>query len=90
MQKHIKNYLEYYWIDNVYDLRCEVCWMLATDVHHIEFRSHFWKKEKHKQDDISNLIALCRYDHDRAHFKTEPYLTKEELQEIHNNNLRWK
>ena len=38
-------------------------------------------------DAIENLIALCRRDHDRGHLKTKPYLTKPELQEIHNNNL---
>ena len=35
MQKHIKNYLSYYWVDNPDELRCEVCWMKATDIHHI-------------------------------------------------------
>lgn len=87
MQKHIKNYLNYYWIDNPNDIRCEVCWMTATDIHHIVFRSHFWKNKKDEQDNIKNLIALCRLDHDRAHLKKEPYLQKEELQEIHDNNL---
>jgi len=87
MQKHIKNYLSYYWVDNPDELRCEVCWMKATDIHHIKFRSSFWKNKKDEQDNIKNLIALCRFDHDRAHLKTEPYLTKDELQEIHINNL---
>ena len=87
MQKHIKNYLSYYWVDNPDEIRCEVCWMKATDIHHIKFRSSFWKNKKDEQDNIKNLIALCRLDHDKAHLKTEPYLSKEELQEIHNNNL---
>ena len=87
MQKHIKNYLSYYWVDNPDELRCEVCWMKATDIHHIKFRSSFWKNKKDEQDNIKNLIALCRLDHDKARFKTEPYLTKEDLQEIHINNL---
>lgn len=87
MQKHIKNYLSYYWVDNPDEIRCEVCWMKATDIHHIKFRSSFWKNKKDEQDNIKNLIALCRLDHDKAHLKTEPYLSKDELQEIHNNNL---
>ncbi|MCP4523126.1 MAG: hypothetical protein GY828_02805 [Candidatus Gracilibacteria bacterium] len=61
--------------------------MKATDIHHIIFRSHFGKNKKEEQDNIKNLIALCRHDHDRSHFKKEPYLSREELQEIHNNNL---
>ena len=87
MQKHIKNYLSHYNIDDPDMIRCEVCWMRATDIHHIKFRSSFWKKTKNLQDAIENLIALCRSDHDRAHLKKEPYLSKDELQEIHNNNL---
>lgn len=87
MQKHIKVYLNYYGIDDPNILRCEVCGMRADDIHHIEFRSSFGKKTKHLQDNINNLIALCRHDHDRAHFKKEPYLEKEELKEIHSKNL---
>jgi len=87
MQKHIKVYLDYFWIDNPDYIQCEVCWKKATDIHHIIFRSHFWKKAKHLQDNISNLIALCRQDHNKAHFKQEPYLTKEDLQFIHNQNI---
>ena len=88
MQKHIKNYLEYYGIDNPDIIRCEVCWNNAKDIHHILFRSHFWKKTKHLQDKIENLIALCRDCHDKAHFKKEPYLDKEELSRTHYLNLK--
>jgi len=87
MQKHIKVYLEYYWIDDPDLIRCEFCGNKATDIHHIKFRSSFWKKTKHLQDDITNLIWLCRICHNKAHFKQEPYLTKEDLQFIHNQNL---
>lgn len=86
MQKHIKNYLEYYWVD-MHEIMCEECWKIAVDIHHIEKRSHFGKKRKHLQDDISNLIALCRHDHERAELIIEPYLDKEYLKELHNNNL---
>ena len=87
MQKHIKAYLEYYNVDQN-DIRCEVCWLPWVDIHHILPRSKFWKKTKHLQDDIKNLIALCRFDHERAHLQREPYLTKGELQDIHNLNLK--
>jgi len=84
MQKHVKVYTEYFW---TYTPICEVCRKNAVEIHHIKFRSSFWKKTKHLQDDISNLIALCRLDHDRGHLKIKPYLMKQELQEIHNKNL---
>lgn len=87
MLKHIKTYLEYYWIDQD-QVRCEVCWMKAVDIHHIYPRSFFWKKKKMIQDLIWNLIWLCRSCHDKAHFKKEPYLRKDELEEIHSNNLK--
>ena len=87
MQKHIKVYLEYYWVDQN-DIRCEVCWLNAVDIHHVIPRSKFWKKTKDQQDKIENLIALCRFDHERAHLQREPYLTKLELQWIHNLNLK--
>jgi len=86
MQKHIKTYLEYYWVDQD-QIRCEVCWMKAVDLHHIQPRSKFGKKTKHLQDVISNIIALCRKDHQRSHLQIKPYLTKLELQDIHNQNL---
>ncbi len=90
MQKHIKNYLKYYWIDNVYDLRCEVCWMWWEwmEIHHIIYRSHFWKNKKNEQDNIGNLICLDRFCHEKAHGIGNKWkLTPEELQEIHNQNL---
>jgi len=87
MQKHIKNYLEYYWMDNAENIRCEICWMQAVDVHHVTPRSKFWKKNKEEQDNIKNLIALCREDHMRAHFQKEPYYSKEFLYDVHSKNL---
>lgn len=90
MKKHIKTYLEYYWVEQD-QIKCEnpKCKNMAVDIHHIKPRSWFWKKIKYLQDLIENLIALCRDCHDRAHFKKEKYLRKEELQKIHNQNL-WK
>ena len=88
MQKYIKNYLNYYWVDNPNDLRCEVCWMPWLKIHHIKYRSHFWKNKKDEQDDISNLICLDRLCHEKAHWIWNNWkLTAEELKEIHNLNL---
>jgi hypothetical protein len=38
-----------------------------VEVHHVEPRSKFGSKTSSEKDDISNLIALCRLHHDRAH-----------------------
>ena len=91
MQKHVHNYLKHYnqcWDDfGRLHIRCEVCWMEAVDLHHIIPRSKFWKNRKEEQDRVENIIALCRFCHEKAHFQREPYLQQEELQLIHNNNL---
>jgi len=61
---------------------CEVCLAegrgerLAQEIHEIIYRS------QGGQCIPSNEISICRPDHDRAHFKREPYLTKEQLFEI--------
>jgi predicted restriction endonuclease len=87
MQKHIKTYLEYYWLDQN-NISCEVCGLQAVDIHHIEARSKFGKKTKHLQDIIQNIIALCRNCHQNAHWQWTNKLSKLELQTIHNNNLK--
>jgi len=73
MKKYIKNYLKAYWYGEGDFIPCEVCWAQWVDIHHCIFKSQWGK------DDASNLIALCRDDHDRAHFKKEPYLKPEYL-----------
>ena len=40
---------------------CEICSKPAVDVHHITYRSHGGT------DDITNLMALCRRCHNKAH-----------------------
>ena len=60
---------------------CMICGSESSDLHHIKLRSQQGK------DDITNLIFLCRHHHNQAHFKTEPYLHEEELQEILNFHL---
>ena len=83
MQKHIKVYIDRFWEDWM----CEVCLNNPiVDIHHIQERSKFWKRTKHLQDDISNLIWLCRKCHEQAHWIWEK-LDKWYLHLIHNNNL---
>lgn len=62
------------------DCFCEVCGVMANDIHHIIPRSKFGTKTKHLQDDVSNLIALCRKHHEDAH---NNILTKTDLTLIH-------
>lgn len=54
---------------------CEACGNMAVEVHHIHGRG----KDK---DVISNLMALCRKCHERAH-GSKNYVPKEEFQLIH-------
>lgn len=81
MQKHTKVYFEYFGYDESDFINCEVCsYRRAVDIHHIIPRSKFGKKTKDAQDNIYNLIAVCRECHDKAHSNE---ITKEELQDIH-------
>ncbi len=77
MQPHVNNYLKHFGYTIADVIMCEVCENArANDVHHIIPRSKFGKKRKSEQDDVSNLIALCRKCHDKAHDGT---LSKEYL-----------
>lgn len=79
MKKYIKNYLKHFWYIDPNEVMCEICWNLAQDVHHIKLRSRWgW-------DEVTNLIALCRPHHDMAHFKREPYIQEETLENIIKN-----
>ena len=79
MQNHTKNYFAKFGLTTADVILCEVCGSVACDIHHIVPRSRFGKKRKDEQDDVSNLIALCRECHDKAHNHTLPI---EELQSI--------
>lgn len=71
MQNHVKVYIEHfgYCKDELDSIPCEYpsCGRIATDVHHIDPRSSFGSTRKHEQDDIKNIIGLCRHHHDLAH-----------------------
>lgn len=83
MQPHVRNYLKAMDCDIHTWIKCEIpdCGQKGVDIHHVIFRSHFGKKTKHLQDDISNLIALCRDHHNEAHSRD----MKNELLEIIKN-----
>jgi len=80
MQKHTKIYFDYFGIDynesGWHDfIVCEICSTEAVDIHHIDGRQN---------NNIENLIALCRGCHNEAH---EHKYTKKVLRHIHNKNL---
>ena len=73
------NYLKAMGFTTADFIPCEVCHSKAVDCHHVIPRSKFGKKRKAEQDHISNLIALCRVCHDKAHANI---ISKETLQLI--------
>jgi 5-methylcytosine-specific restriction endonuclease McrA len=85
MQKHTKIYLKWLlgYIPDYQDeiIYCEICGKPAQDLHHIIYKSQQGK------DELNNIIALCREDHEKAH-KGEH--TKEYLQEIHKRYIKLK
>ena len=81
MKKYIKDYFEFFGYCEDQYVPCEVCRNPAQDIHHIIYKSQGGK------DEVGNLIGLCRDCHDKAHFKKEPYLYSQELQDIHNRFL---
>lgn len=72
MQKHVKIYRKYFQYGEQSYVGCEICNSPAADVHHIQYRS------RGGGDNIENLMALCRYHHDKAHREelSEAYLQK--------------
>lgn len=75
--KHVKIYRDFFHYGDQNLIISEISGIPASEIHHLTFRSHSG------QDDISNLIALTREEHDRAHLKKKPYLTAEELTQQH-------
>lgn len=70
MKQHIKVYFEHFGYDQSDFIPCEICEAKAVDVHHIEARGMGGTK---KEEDINNLMALCRKCHedygDKSQFK---------------------
>ena len=61
MVKYKKNYLDHFKLTTADFIACEFCNAPAVDIHHATFKSQGGK------DDITNLIALCRNCHNKAH-----------------------
>lgn len=81
MEKHVHNYFAAFGFDGFEFIPCEVCGAKAYDIHHVTPRSHFGSKNKDAQDDVSNLVALCRPCHNIAHGPTSRAF-KEKLKDI--------
>jgi hypothetical protein len=77
MKKHIKNYLDFFNYGEQDFIPSELSGGPAVDIHHIEFGRY------KRSDNIDNLIALTREEHDQAHFKKQPFLTKKYLFKKH-------
>jgi 5-methylcytosine-specific restriction endonuclease McrA len=85
MQKHVKNYLQYFDLGEQSIWQCEACAKQypinnGLQIHHIIFRSHGGS------DDIKNCICLCVKCRERAHGSLHP-VSKGEFTFIHNNFL---
>lgn len=52
---------------------CEICGKPAIQVHEIIFKSEGGECEE------DNMISTCQENHDQAHFKKKPYLSKDYL-----------
>lgn len=74
MQKHIKVYFDFFDYCQDEFIPCENCSSKAVDIHHLIFRSH------QGNDEIKNLMALCRNCHIKAHSNKE---FNEQLKEKH-------
>jgi len=84
MRKHVHIYLTYFDIGEQDNWQCEACakpdHIQNFDIHHIHGRGK-------GKDVISNLMALCRTCHNRAHGSINP-VSKSEFQLMHNYFLQ--
>jgi 5-methylcytosine-specific restriction endonuclease McrA len=81
MKKHTKIYLNYFGYTIADFIPCESCGSQAVDIHHIKARGMGGSKER---DNIENLMALCRYCHDKMG-DTKTY--REFLEEKHKEKM---
>jgi len=78
MKAHVKNYLKHFGYGEQDIILCECCHKVATDLHHIKYKS------RGGGDEVENIISLCRKCHTLAHNEE---LSESDLQYIHNNVL---
>ena len=81
MQKYTKIYLDYFGYSISDFIPCEICGSKAIDIHHIQARS----QRKDLENDISNLMAVCRICHTEYGDKKQFI---EHLQKIHDNRIK--
>jgi 5-methylcytosine-specific restriction endonuclease McrA len=76
LKPYTKTYLKHFGFDESSFIACEICGKKAVDIHHIEARS----KRKDLENDITNLMAVCRECHISYGDKKQ---YKDYLKEIH-------
>ena len=79
MQKYKRVYLSYFNYGEQDYVPSEYSGLPAEDIHHLTFRSQGGK------DEVENLMALTREEHDRAHSDRE---FNERLKKIHLKRLQ--
>jgi len=81
VQRHTKIYLKYFGYSIADTIACEYCGKPASEIHHLKPRSLCSDAEVNK---ISNLIALDRECHEKAHNSRD---FNEDLKVIHRRNV---
>ena len=74
-----EKYYQHHNLDKCDVLECAVCGKLATNLHHILYKSQGGK------DDESNLIPLCYNCHANHHDRNSP--TTEQLKNLKHENI---
>ena len=64
MKRHTRIYFDFFGYDENSYIPCEVCGVKAVDIHHIQARG-LGGNPKGDKDNIENLVALCRKDHEK-------------------------
>jgi 5-methylcytosine-specific restriction endonuclease McrA len=80
LKKHTKVYFNHFKLSIADRPLCEICGDVAVDIHHIKARG-MGGDPSGKSDDINNLMALCRYCHDKYGDRKQYF---EYLHDVHN------
>ena len=80
MKPYTKTYFAYFGYTTADFIPCECCNARSTDIHHVYARSI----RKDLENDITNLMALCRTCHEKYGDKKQH---REMLQETHDKKL---
>jgi 5-methylcytosine-specific restriction endonuclease McrA len=81
MKSYTKVYLDHFGYSISDFIHCEICGDKAIDIHHIHARS----KRKDLENDIANLMAVCRICHEKYGDNKQ---FQEQLQNIHDNRIK--